>query len=295
MEWSSLLRGPFQQQQKQLGVALCAGTGVLLGIGALRTYLARAAAAEEEEETRLRVEDVQVSIVIPALNEEASLPRILTAVLGQAPKPRDVIVVDAGSADSTAEVARAAGATVISSMKKGRAWQMNAGAEFAKGDVLLFLHADTELLPGALLQVQRAMRDKKKIGGCFRLRFYEESQSCFLRFSGWTTHTWFLNRPRFTLGDRAIFARKSAFEAIKGFSEIPLMEDPDFALRLATYGGGPSSMAYLRQHVVTSGRRFLESGPIRQQLRNCYIFLLWHLGYTPEQLRHMYRPRRPSR
>merc|ERR1712129_131954 len=114
-----------------------------------------------------------------------------------------------------------------------------------------------------------------------------------LRLWGWTTRVGFLQRPRLVFGDRAIFVRRSAFEAVGGYPEIPLLEDPDFALRLSKFGGR-QCFAFLEESVVTSGRRMLEKGPLWQQLRNTYIMVLWHLGYSPEQLRDMYRYSRPA-
>merc|ERR1712087_915716 len=132
--------------------------------------------------------------------------------------------------------------------------------------------------------------DPKTLGGCFCLRFHEEAESRALQVWGWTTTLWWLQRPRFVFGDRAIFVKRSAFEAVERYQEIPLLEDPDFALRLDKFaGGGKRCFAFLKQRVVTSGRRMMEKGPVRQQLTNIYIMLLWHLGYSPHQLREMYR------
>lgn len=170
---------------------------------------------------------------------------------------------------------------------------MNAGAAAVQGDVLLFLHADTELEAGALRAVERALEHPRRLGGCFCLRFHEAAQSWALRLWGWTTRCRFLQRPRLVFGDRAIFARSWAFEAVGRFQEIPLLEDPDFALQLSKFGGGPHCFAFLEESVCTSGRRMLEKGPIRQQLQNCYIMALWHLGYSPAQLRDMYRYKPP--
>merc|ERR1740139_822638 len=171
---------------------------------------------------------------------------------------------------------------------------MNAGAKVASGDTLLFLHADTEMLPGNLAALEAAMENPRKLGGCFSMRFHEAATCFCLRFSGWTTSTPVLQQPRWTLGDRAIFARRAAFEAIGGYAEIPLMEDPDFAVRLSKFGGGPACFAFLQEIVMTSGRRFLDKGPWRQFFRNLYIQLMWHLGWTPEQLREMYQNKPPS-
>lgn len=292
---ASALPAPWQDalNRQSKGTLAIFGACATVGVLACRAFFLQVAATRKP--TRRLIKDVSdISVVIPALNEEQGLPTTLAAVLSQSPAPREVIVVDAGSADRTSEVAKAAGATKVLTSQRGRAWQMNAGAKIATGGILLFLHADTEMRPGCLEALEAAMENPRKLGGCFCLRFHEAADNFCLRFSGWCTTTSFLQRPRWTLGDRAIFVRKAAFDALGGYAEIPLMEDPDFALRLSKYGGGPSCFAFLQEIVVTSGRRFLEKGPWRQQGRNLYIQLLWHLGWTPEQLRDMYRYKPPA-
>ncbi|CAE8603421.1 unnamed protein product [Polarella glacialis] len=234
--------------------------------------------------------ELSVAVVIPALNEEHGLPRTLSTVAGQVPKPEEVVVVDAGSEDRTAEVARAGGAQVLAS-RRGRAWQMNAGARTTKAEVLIFLHADTELPEGAVAAVRAALADASVLGGCFQLRFDTQTQSRALQLWSWCTSCWLLRSTRLVFGDRAIFVRRSAFEGLDGYREWPLLEDIDFAMRLAKRGGGDKSFAFLPLAVTTSARRLLEVGPWKQQLVNTSIIIAWYLGYSPETLKAWYKNR----
>ncbi|CAK0801239.1 unnamed protein product [Prorocentrum cordatum] len=164
---------------------------------------------------------------------------------------------------------------------------MNAGAAECSGEVLLFLHADTELPPGALEAVERALANPAVLGGCFTLRFDAQEGSAALRLWSWCTRCWLLRTPRLVFGDRAIFVRRSVFEELGGYSDWPILEDLDFAMRLAAKG--PGAFAFLPAAVTTSARRLLEVGPVAQQLLNTSIVILWYCGLSPETLKGLYR------
>lgn len=216
-----------------------------------------------------------VAIVVPALNEEESLPKTLAAMREQQPPASDVVVVDPGSEDRTAEVAITNGARVVSA-PRGRSKQMNVGAKVAQGEVLLFLHADTLLPAGALKQIQDALTDSSVMGGCFRLRFMDDERDLALQFYSWCTRTWLFRTPRLVFGDRGIFVRRSAFEALGGFNEWPILEDVDFAMRLSWLG--KRAFAFLPMTVLTSPRRFVANGSVRQMLLDTAIMCSWYLG-----------------
>ncbi len=195
-----------------------------------------------------------ISVVIPAFNEAAELPGTLAALRAQH-LSHEVIVVDAGSTDSTATVAHEAGARIVASPRKQRAAQMNFGASVACGNALLFLHADTRLAPGALRRIESALRQPEVVGGGFDRRY--QSRSLFLRatcaLAGARTRLcgWFL-------GDQAIFARRAAFTALGGFHEWDIFEDLDFSRRLARTG----RVVTLRPHVISAARRFTARGAV---------------------------------
>ena len=216
-----------------------------------------------------------LSVIIAALNEENLVAEAVSSALSAGAS--EVIVVDGGSSDRTAQRAADAGATVLET-ERMRARQLNAGASKATGDVLLFLHADTVLPEGASQAVLTAI-DRGALFGGFRIRFRE--QTSLLRFTAWM-----INRrsalTRCPWGDQAQFIVRAAFE---GFREIPLMEDYELAIRMKRRGGN----VLLPLHVTTSGRRFLERGFVRSWLTNWWLILLYRLGVEPEKLARMYR------
>merc|ERR1712032_818945 len=156
---------------------------------------------------------------------------------------------------------------------------------------LLFLHADTVLPHGALEAVEHALSDPLVLGGCFTLRFDTQEASCVLRLWSYCTRCWFLRTPRLVFGDRAIFVRRSVFKEMGGYNNWLILEDLDFAMRLAAKG--KRAFAFLPIAVTTSARRLMEIGPIKQQLLNTSIIILWYCGFSPETLKALYRYRFP--
>jgi len=216
-----------------------------------------------------------VSIVIPALNEEAALPLALASVRRQR-GPVEVIVADGGSSDRTAEVAQDWGARVVEA-PRGRARQMNAAAASASGEILLFLHADTLLPDGALDRVRDALAEAP--AGCFRLRF--DRPTPVLRL--WTLPIW-MRWHRLAFGDRALFVWRDVFERVGGFPDQPIFEDLDMVRRLRREG----RFVFLREAVTTSARRFRAGGTVRQQARNAALWLAWTAGVPPEKAARFY-------
>jgi rSAM/selenodomain-associated transferase 2 len=221
---------------------------------------------------------MRISVVVPALNEAAQIAAALASA--RAPGVADVIVVDGGSRDATAALAVAAGATVISAAR-GRARQMNAGASRASGEVLLFLHADTRLPPGFDAAVREALSDPGVAGGHFDLRLEPSSPLLGLtaalinlrsRLSGIAT------------GDQALFVRRTVFEAMGGFADVPLMEDVAFTRDLKRHG----RVAALRRRVTTSSRRWISGGPLRTILLMWWLRFLYWRGVSPETLKQRY-------
>ena len=219
-----------------------------------------------------------VSVVIPTLNEAKYVEHTLASVEIQS-GPKEVIVVDGGSTDDTPECAARQGARVITA-RQGRARQMNAGAARARGDVLLFLHADTTLPPDALASVWQALSDPRVQAGTFRLRF--DRDHWLLRFYALATH---LRWRRFCYGDRGLFVRRTAFETLGGYPDWPLFEDLELADRLHRYG----SFRYLPLTVTTAARRFVREGPLRQQVRNFVLWTHYLCGGRPEAAAPYYR------
>jgi rSAM/selenodomain-associated transferase 2 len=217
-----------------------------------------------------------LSVIIPALNEADVIEATIDRIRRQA--PHEIIVVDGGSTDPTRSVATAAGATVIEA-PRGRAQQMNHGAAHASGDVFLFLHADTLLPADGLHRIRRALSEPAVGAGTFRLSF--DDPTPMLRFYAWCTRWPWI---RICFGDRGLFVRRSAFEAVGGYPDWPLFEDLELAARLQAHGG----FRFLSASVTTSARRFHEHGALRQQLRNLYLWTHYLRGTDPERVAHLY-------
>lgn len=200
-----------------------------------------------------------ISVIVPALNEAESLPETLAHARQALALDDEIIVVDGGSRDATCEIADQCGARIVES-ERGRGRQMNAGAKAARGDVLLFLHADTLLPLNAGALVRQALENPAVLGGNFALRFDAPGllPGFFARIYNARSR-----RQRFFYGDSALWVRREVFDALGGFGEARLMEDWAFCLRLRAEAKQRHPDLPLRQTlpliespVITSARRF---------------------------------------
>jgi rSAM/selenodomain-associated transferase 2 len=215
-------------------------------------------------------------VIIPTLREADTVARAISTTR-QRLEPFEVIVVDASSDDGTREVAEHAGAHVID-IPGSRAVAMNAGARVARGDALLFLHADTTLPEGAGHSMRQALCDCG--GGAFRIR-YDDGRPILralgdlrLRFLG----------PVY--GDQAIFVTRAVYDQIGGYRPLPIMEDYDFALRLRR----ASNFVLLPLYVETAARRHRGRGTLATLARMWAIQWLYRFGVSPDRLARMYPP-----
>lgn len=208
---------------------------------------------------------MQLSIVIPVLNEATRLPEMLAALQPLRTRGVELIVADGGSGDCSRELAAPFVDRLVEA-PRGRARQMNAGAAESRGEVLLFLHADTTLPPDADALVLQAMQTGAAWGR-FDVRI--DGRSRWLPIVGFLMN----RRSRWTgiaTGDQAMFVRRAVFEQLGHFPDQPLMEDIELSKRLLAAGHRP---ACLRERVTTSGRRWDERGPLRT------IVLMWQLRW----------------
>ncbi|HET8645051.1 MAG TPA: TIGR04283 family arsenosugar biosynthesis glycosyltransferase [Vicinamibacteria bacterium] len=219
-----------------------------------------------------------ISVVIPALDEERAIAGAIGSVRDEA---GEVIVADGGSADGTCAVAEAAGAVVVAG-PRGRGAQLDQGARAARGEWLLFLHADTRLQPRWSAALRALEPDVA--GGAFRLAIDSPRPAFRVIELGARLRCRFLRLP---YGDQALFARREAYQHIGGFRPLPLMEDVDFVRRLR----GAGRLALLPQPALTSPRRWEARGVLRGTLRNWRVMALYALGRSPESLARIYRAR----
>jgi rSAM/selenodomain-associated transferase 2 len=220
---------------------------------------------------------MKISVVIPAWREAAV---IAESVRAAAAVGDEVIVVDAASPDATAELAARAGARVLQA-ERGRGAQLHAGATAARWDVLLFLHADARLGPGARESLLSALRDPNVIGGGFRVAFVPARGAALL-----FTALYDLRRRMTGIyyGDSAIFVRSETYRQLGGFPPMPLLEDYEFVRKMRRAG----RTIYLSSVTVeASGRRFA-AAPLRTFLLWGAIHVLYNLGVSPARLARCY-------
>ena len=220
---------------------------------------------------------MNVSVVIPALNEALVLENALKRIVFN--DRCEVIVVDGGSSDGTADIASRY--TRVIKTTKGRALQMNTGAREASGEVILFLHADTLLPEGALNAIRESLSDHEVIGGRFRVKLDHPGWQYRLVGVSINLRDRLING--FT-GDQAIFIRTSAFKNLGGYREIALMEDLEMGWRMCRLG----RVARLPQYVITSARRWRGKGIFRTIILMWWLKILYILGCPPEKLARLY-------
>ena len=232
-----------------------------------------------------------LSVIMPTLDEEYVLPEALASLERQNfDLSLEVILSDGGSGDGTVATferltrswpARSLAARVVVCPRPGRAAQMNAGARVARGDILLFLHADTSLLADAARAVMGALIDQEVVGGGFRHRF-RESGILLRAISGYVTARSVVRRIHY--GDQAMFVRRSVFDDLGGFPDIPLFED----LRLSRALRARGRVVTLSLPAITSARRLRQGGVVRTAARFAWLKLRDALGADPARLKADY-------
>lgn len=219
-----------------------------------------------------------ISLIIPTLNESASLKQTLNRLLPllQTPQQVEVIICDGGSEDSTLDIASAFAVRVISTAK-GRAFQMNAGAREAQGEWLVFLHADTGLPAGWV----KLIKNCNSSWGRFNVRlsgshwFFRVIESMMNYRSALTS---------VTTGDQTLFFRQDFFKQLGGFPSIPLMED----IAISKAARIKQAPAIIQQPVITSSRRWEQHGILRTVILMWSLRLAYWLGIKPQTLHRFY-------
>jgi rSAM/selenodomain-associated transferase 2 len=222
----------------------------------------------------------KISVIVPVLNEERDLRRCLST-LGLT-GGEELIVADGGSADATVSIAGQFTGKVVSS-RRGRAAQMNAGAEAASGDILLFLHADCVLPAGGFGAVRRALSDEGVVAGGFWLSIEHPALRFRIIERGANLRSYL---TRLIYGDQGMFLRRETFRELGGYAPIPLMEDVEISQRLRRRG----RITFVGPPVRTLPRRWLREGALRTTLRDWRRALSYTMfGASPEELARRYR------
>ena len=223
-----------------------------------------------------------ISVIIPTFNEEAAIKATIhrTWQSDAANLINEIIVADGGSTDLTVAIAKSEGVNVLTSSKKGRAAQMNAGAAAATGDILYFLHADTIPPQGFTADIINAI-DHGCVAGCYRLSF--DHDHWFLKANAWFTR---LNVNAVRFGDQSLFIKKAVFQNAGGFREdLLMMEDQEIIHRIRKQG----PFKVMDGSVVTSARKYLDNGVYRMQGIFYRIWAMYYLGYSQQEMLEVYR------
>jgi rSAM/selenodomain-associated transferase 2/rSAM/selenodomain-associated transferase 1 len=229
---------------------------------------------------------IVISVIVPVWRDCDAL----LGLLAQLPPRPEIEIIVAATVDEFDEVSNAVAAETgirVVAGRRGRGSQMNTGASVASGTWLLFLHADSQLAPGALEEIASLSTEHHIAAGCFQ--FALDASGWRPRFMEWGTAQrtrWF----QLPYGDQGIFVRRAVFEELGGYSEAPLMEDVDLVRRLRRVGGLHCS----GRRVVTSSRRWERDGWFRRMGRNWLLMTLYGLGMEPRRLGRRYEGRRRS-
>lgn len=223
---------------------------------------------------------MRLSIIIPTLNESDAISEALESLQALRSQGHEVIVVDGGSCDNTVALSRGCSDRTINTAQ-GRALQMNAGAQVAQGGVLVFLHADTRLPPGAEDLIETAVVRQRRRWGFFKVKL--SGAHAMLRLIAVLMNL----RSGLTgiaTGDQALFVCRDVFESIGGFPQIPLMEDIAITRRLKRR----ARPAAIREYVLTSSRYWEQHGILRSVLRMWTLRLAYFAGVDPSTLAKQY-------
>ena len=226
---------------------------------------------------------IEFSIIVPTFHEGENINDLIECVnRPDSDKNSEIIVVDGAQEKDTLGAIHNSHVIKISS-EKGRAKQMNAGASIARGEILIFLHADTELPIHALKKIHFLLGRKDYVGGAFDLGI-KSDKFIFKVIGKLSSLRSRLNRIPF--GDQAIFIRREYFNKSGGYKEIPLMEDVELMRRIKKSG---KKIWIFYDRVMTSPRRWEKEGVIYCTLRNWTLQALYFLGISPHKLAIFYK------
>ena len=225
---------------------------------------------------------MNISVIIPTYNEQENIEKLIALLqnVKDHEKIIEIILVDGWSADNTMFLALRAGAKVLKSEIRKRSLQMNMGAEIAKGEILYFLHADSQPPDDFVSQIIEQV-EKGNLAGSFRLKFDQEHW--LLNWISWFTQ---FNNDFFRFGDQSLFVTAEVFNFAGRFdTDLILMEDQELVTRLRKYG----EFIIMTHSVVTSARKFRENGVVRLFWIFVKIYVLYRMGRPQSQLVKIYQ------
>jgi len=227
---------------------------------------------------------MQISVIIPTFNEEATIEKTLDAI-SRLVNVDEVVIVDGGSADKTTEIIENYGLKkpfkLVKFGEANRGRQLHEGARHASHEIFWFLHADTRPAQGCAREIKKYMNHDSIVGGNFKVLF--DGGSRWARFMMWLHPQ--LQATGLIYGDSAIFARRATYEKIGGYKPIPILEDVDFVKRLRRKG----DFRFLTKAVTTSSRRFREGGFWWTFTKWSAVQSLYWLGVPPKILAKKYK------
>jgi len=229
------------------------------------------------------MDSFKFSIIVPVFHEGERINDLIECVNRlDSDGNAEIIIVDGTEEKDTLTAIRSSHVIKISSAR-GRAKQMNAGASISRGEILIFLHADTELPVHALRKIGSFIEQTKYVGGAFDLGI--KSDKLIFKVIG-TLSSLRSRLNRVPLGDQAIFIRREYFNKMGGYKEIPLMEDVELLRRIKKSG---DRIRIFNDRVMTSPRRWEKEGVIYCTLRNWVLQALYLLGVSPEKFTNFYK------
>ena len=222
-----------------------------------------------------------ISVIIPTFNEAENITELVTFIrhLGYE-EILEILVVDGGSKDNTAGLAREAGAVVMVSDLRSRAAQMNLGANRAKGDILYFVHADVRLLSSFVTDIRESL-DQGFQSGCYRYIF--DSNKFLLKVNAYFTR---FDAIMCRGGDQTLFVRKSIFNSLGGYDEsYTIMEDYNFILRLRK----KYKFKVIQKDIIVSARKYEMNSWFRVQIANLSVFMMFFFRRSPGEMKQIYK------
>ena len=222
-----------------------------------------------------------ISVIIPTLNEAESIAQRIEFIKRYGGNAViEIIVADGQSTDATVSLAKLVGGIVLQSSSQSRATQMNLGAKKAAGDVLYFVHADVQLIPSFVLDIQGSLKNGFD-AGCYRYRF--DNQRWGLKLMSFFTR---FDRIMCRGGDQTLFIKSEVFRSLQGFDEqFTIMEDYDFILRLKKN----NKFRIIPKEVVVSARKYETNSWLRVQSANLIIFIMFFLKCSPDSMKKRYK------